>query len=703
MIAVLASLLLANALVLAPAPLEVRLAGCLLLFVALPGWMLSALIVGGSAPLEHHSPTRPPSGGLLLAIALGLCSMLPLGLTLTLMAAVGILRPLQSWHIAMAANALVLALLAPARWRRTDLRLRWPRPDWALIAVTLVAGVLRLWDLGWSEFQGDEARILLRAMAAIQGVPDALLAHRKVPGEILVTLMFYGQLGETTELAGRLPFALAGVAGAAAFTLLARELFDARVALLAGLLLAVNGYFVGFGRILQYESPAFLLGTLGLLCAARFGRGAEPRWGLALAGSALLCAAGLIALGAMFLVAPAAVLAAPRIVADGRDRWRFLALWLWPAALAAITVAAVLAYELLGQRTGGVLSYLGPRLGGERPYWNWVGFFTSANHYLSTPYVALVLGGGVMAMGTVLASRLSDGRGRLVLLAAGIGLAASLGSWARLESAALVAAIATLAMLLAARSAPPGTRAAVAWAAGPLIVHGFLIRFPGTHWREAFPGLILLSAALLVSMLPSRTPRWLSLGGLGLVTLAMAHFCWVTLVQRWPEYQMTYPDQRHWLDWSAGPGRGIGGVFGASHRHGWKALALLQEQGAIPASYATNESPAIAAWYLRRPQGCPPPPALIVRVPRAPQDRNLAGPVPLPAGYVTIGTLQVEGRPTINLEAAASAELRHGLIDAATTGPAFDREMTSPWRPVGPFYQPDMGAAALRRECAPAR
>src|SRR5262249_44798482 len=130
----------------------------------------------------------------------------------------------------------------------------------------------RLVDLGWSEFQGDEARIVLRAMAAIQGADGALAAHRKVPGEILLTYLFAGSLGQIVEGVARLPFALAGVGAVLAFYSLTRKLLGGPAALLAGLLLAVNGYFVAFGRILQYDSLAFFLGVNGLLCCWRFGQ-----------------------------------------------------------------------------------------------------------------------------------------------------------------------------------------------------------------------------------------------------------------------------------------------------------------------------------------------------------------------------------------------------------------------------------------------
>jgi hypothetical protein len=162
---------------------------------------------------------------------------------------------------------------------------------------------------------------------------------------------------------------------------------------------------------------------------------------------------------------------------------------------------------------------------------------------------------------------------------------------------------------------------------------------------------------------------------------------------------MVYPEQRHWLDWSSATGRGIGGVFGVSHRHGWKELAILQEQGSVPESYATNESPAIAAWYMRRPQGCPMPLASVFRVPRAPQDRNLAVPVRLPTDYLPVLGLTVGGHRTITVLQPPGSAPGQMLVSAGERESSFDARRTSPSTPIGAFYQPDVGASA-RLGCA---
>jgi hypothetical protein len=759
-----------------PMPLELRWLAAYLLFVVMPGWLLVRLLFPGQpgALLERSV--------LALAAGYGLAALL--GLVLH-----ALFRPVAPWQLAVGGWLLVAVLTlcvaclphqVPFPKRGPGVGQGWAEGAALALLLAVTAG-LRLIDLNWSEFQGDEARVVLRAMAALQGADGALAAHRKVPGEILVTYLFAGSLGQIVEGVARLPFALAGVGAVLAFFVLARGLLGSAAALAAGLLLAVNGYFVAFGRILQYDSLAFFLGISGLICCWRFGQAAAeaepPRLSLpgeeqdspsrpaesaapwagtygspvawAAFGALLIAGSALVALGAIFLVLPALVLAWPGLVryfwTAGAIRhqpvrlpwliplrwparsWIMLAAWSWP--LVPALLAAILVLEANDPAAGpqGVWSYLGPRFGGERPYWNGLLLLQSANHYLSSPYLAVMLSGGAIAvlvgaLTSVQGASLCGAAARLVLA---LGLAGL--TWDRPRAALALAVL--LAVALAFQAAgrlhlpkvsggltPSGCldlalamRVALVWAAGPLFVHTLLIRVPGTHWREAFPGLILVLVTLLAPLLVagrSSLGRWGRLAQLGLYGLLGAlivgsgHYAWVTLVQRVPEYQLVYPEIRHPLDWTARDGRGIGGVFGTVHRHGWKALGVLSADGVLGGAFATNESPAIAAWYLRRPPGCEGAIDYIFRVGRAPHDRNLALPVPLPAGYVTRGRIREDGRATIAIQTAPTAAHRFGDFNAEAYVARFDAEFGSAWGPVGQLYRADLGIAQARQACA---
>jgi hypothetical protein len=131
-----------------------------------------------------------------------------------------------------------------------------------IVLVLLVAAAVRLAGLGYSEFQGDETEVVLRATGVVQGWTDALYYHGKGPGEIVTVALPYGLAEVLSEDAARLPFALAGSVGAVAFALVARRLLGEAGGVAAGLLIAVNGYFVAFSRIVQYQTLVLLLGPL---------------------------------------------------------------------------------------------------------------------------------------------------------------------------------------------------------------------------------------------------------------------------------------------------------------------------------------------------------------------------------------------------------------------------------------------------------
>jgi hypothetical protein len=71
----------------------------------------------------------------------------------------------------------------------------------------------RFKHLGYAEFLTDEARVVLRATAVVQGSEDVLFLHRKGPVEILLPAMFYAATGYIDEMTARLPFAIASLLG----------------------------------------------------------------------------------------------------------------------------------------------------------------------------------------------------------------------------------------------------------------------------------------------------------------------------------------------------------------------------------------------------------------------------------------------------------------------------------------------------------
>lgn len=134
-------------------------------------------------------------------------------------------------------------------------------PLFVLLIITLW---LRLVNLGYSDYQGDEIKALAR-LAPGQSLANFLLQQRKGPVEFLVTYLI-GLIHPSfaNQFLTRLPFALGGILGVFVFYRLIRLHFGARPALYATMLLATNGLFIGLNRIVQYQPFTILFSLLAL-------------------------------------------------------------------------------------------------------------------------------------------------------------------------------------------------------------------------------------------------------------------------------------------------------------------------------------------------------------------------------------------------------------------------------------------------------
>ncbi len=134
-------------------------------------------------------------------------------------------------------------------------------PLFALFIITLW---LRLVNLGYSDYQGDEIKALAR-LAPGQSLIDFLLQQRKGPVEFLITYLvglFHPSFDN--QFLTRLPFTLGGILGVYIFYRLIKLHYGARPALYATLLLATNGLFIGLNRIAQYQPFTILFSLLAL-------------------------------------------------------------------------------------------------------------------------------------------------------------------------------------------------------------------------------------------------------------------------------------------------------------------------------------------------------------------------------------------------------------------------------------------------------
>jgi hypothetical protein len=177
--------------------------------------------------------------------------------------------------------------------------------------LALVSLGLRLWELGYSDFQGDEIKALcsVSQFSTLKQLLHYLLIQRKGPLQYMVTCAYsLFDRSFASEFAARLPFALANLIALVLFFALVYRLFSLQIAIYSTFMLAVNGIFIAFARIVQYQSFVLLTGTAGMLAVTLALQ--RERWRVAgLYIGFLAAAVGLLAhFDAVFVLPPLAVL-----------------------------------------------------------------------------------------------------------------------------------------------------------------------------------------------------------------------------------------------------------------------------------------------------------------------------------------------------------------------------------------------------------
>ncbi len=139
--------------------------------------------------------------------------------------------------------------------------------DVLIIAFLIILSVpLRFIDLGYSDYIPDERKALI-TVSENSNLWQFLMSQRKGPVQFLVSYIPYLFTHNfRNELAERIPFALISVAVVVLFYLLVKKITKNTVAAFsAACLLAVNGFIVGFGRIVQYQNLNLLFNFLALI------------------------------------------------------------------------------------------------------------------------------------------------------------------------------------------------------------------------------------------------------------------------------------------------------------------------------------------------------------------------------------------------------------------------------------------------------
>ncbi len=465
--------------------------------------------------------------------------------------------PSSPWIVLAGLLAITAAILL-AIWRRGSvaaIEFRGSTLHWSSIALIVVlALLLRLSNLGYKEFQGDEGIIMTRAASLLTGDEAEIFLHQKGPVEILVPAATWAITGTIDDYWSRLPFTWAGVLEVVAIYWLARLWFGRRAGLVAGLLFALSGFGIAFSRIIQYQSLVMLWGTVALVTATRYRESGRSRY---LWLTAALIGGGLLAHYDAVLVIPAIVwVLCGRLCKPGKFRLGAVV-----TTIGIVLIIAGLFYVpfLLNPNASRTIDYiLGDRVtvseGASVFGWSGSAVWRMITFYDSIWYVL-----GILLMGS-------------------IGLIRSL--YKRKEVAAVVYFLV------------------------PALFYLIIVGDPRTHVYTMVPGALMLTSFGAIEI-------WRSVGRSGnrfLKTAAIGvSILWLVIVIIYPylmfvdikvERQRTWTENRplpnlYPATWDEPP---LYGLFGFPHQAGWRAALDVVPSGGYP--YASNEEEEITNWYM---------------------------------------------------------------------------------------------------------
>ncbi len=485
---------------------------------------------------------------------------------------------------------------------------KWWKKEWVwFLLVLMLAAAMRLINLGYSEFQGDEAAVLVRAARIMTGEDPVLFQHKKGPLELLLPMAGWDFTGITNEWMARLPFTLASILGVGSVFLFGRRHNNLWTAVIAGGLMAVEGYMVGFGRIVQYQSAVILLSSLALLCLLVFQQNGHH---FLIVISASLFAVGSWAHYDAVLFLPAGLWLILSRLKNDEALWRDAFPSLVTAAILGMVLVGLFYYPFFrGSQAEGTLFYVSGRIGNDQLFYNHLQSTLDRIFVYDSLYLLILVFGGLGLQILFTWQRWSRG-GLIVAIFLILAFCTTLlfpqwwefGEWT-------LAWISLVLLLLGSLFVPKqsaGTRALWLWFGVPAIFYLYFVALPLTHVYTAVPGAVLLAGLGIYNLsqrISVRSPRTIRIATAVaiLIFILSISFTIITFVSHSPEYVREYPDRKSTLFWTPfGDDLPEEGLFGFPYKAGWKTVGYLMDSGALSGSYDSNEERDVTDYYMRQ-------------------------------------------------------------------------------------------------------
>ncbi len=581
---------------------------------------------------------------------------------------------------------------------------------WLLIgflSLLLIGGFFRFVNLGYSEFQGDEARAAVRAASVIQGYDDTLFFHKKGPAEILIPTVIYSLTGRLTEQAARLPFSLANLTVLFVVFLLGWYLFGPIAGWSAALLLALDGYFIAYSRILQYQSLVFLLSTLAVLMvykALRFPEAMNRYFLLA----ALFFSTGLLAHYETITVLIPVSFLFWKIRKKTNTKQIAKAL-VTPFILVFILVSIFYIPFIIHPHFKITYTYIVTKrihTVGSFICNNIDSFINRTTFYSTTYYLALMV---VLTLLAILAAYRSFMNLRQKRYIAGFIMLCVVFTgfwlgWIEVIKADYVGLLVVLIILPVWLAPQIKTEEKMLWLwfGIPMLLTLFFVENPGNHVYIFFIPWVLISG-MVINKWWKIVQAWL--GRTKAVTIGIivsvltivvfGNYAYWYFVHHKPEILRTWKQNRpkgYWVSYDSPDDSQVFDFprFGFPHKTGWKALAVLYQKNILNGAYDPNcqrssSLKRVRAWYLRDLKKDRENHKYFFLTPIY-LGRNAGYPgltAELEQKYSLFGTVAVDGEPRIYIYQKAKNQIEAQVFDNRDYEEIFNNELS------GPFFHLD--------------
>lgn len=403
---------------------------------------------------------------------------------------------------------------------------------------------LRLVYLGYSDYQGDETKAMYRPESG-QNMYEFLMDQRKGPLQFFVTAAMESVTdGYTNEFLLRLPFALAGALSVLVFYKFVKLNFGKDIAYVAAFLFSVNGFFVAFSRIVQYQSFTILFFLLALYLFSLAVENTKWKFSGWYLGAAFWGLSALAHYDAVFILPFVVYLYVKWFKKYSEVNIKDKVLVTVYAALITVLIMSTFYVPFILQISNGQIDY-------------WVGRVEDATGKISSSIYTFNIYNPTFVMEVYLA-------------------------------------FITLALFKVKRLIP-----LLLWAVFPMLFMEMFIDVPGTHiYTYVIPGIIAASLGfgvlknLASSIKPRIYPLFLPLILLFLFMLSYAAFVdhrveypWVN--KRFLIWSLNRPDSNYHLS-----------IFGFPYYRHWEEIAGYIRENSTTGVFGTNERKTIPRYYL---------------------------------------------------------------------------------------------------------